>query len=83
MLLQAQRSYAYDQSGSFVINRLGFAESRSAEDLCEAFLDHLLDCATCLDDSLNGRDETCPEGIALQRAIQAKGDPSKGRIFAI
>jgi hypothetical protein len=55
------------------------AGMNSADELCDALMDHMLDCPVCLD----GLDSTCAVYGRMQDQIRAQRGPSKGMVLAI
>lgn len=53
--------------------------TNSADELCDALMDHMLECPTCLD----GLDSTCAVYARMQDQIKAHRGPSKGLVLAI
>ncbi|HSU33961.1 MAG TPA: hypothetical protein VLJ11_22230 [Bryobacteraceae bacterium] len=51
----------------------------SADELCDALMDHMLDCPVCL----GGLDSTCAVYGRMQDQIKAQRGPSKGMVLAI
>ena len=55
------------------------AGMNSADELCDALMDHMLECPECL----GGLDSTCAVYGRMQEQIKAQRGPSKGMVFAI
>ena len=55
------------------------AAGTTADDLCDALLDHMLDCSTCLD----GTESCCPTWQKLQSEIKVAGKPQRGMLLAL
>ncbi len=53
--------------------------STSADELCDALMDHMLDCPTCL----SGLDTECAVYGRMQEQIHAHQGASKGLVLAI
>jgi len=53
--------------------------ANSADELCDALMDHMLECPTCL----NGLDSGCAVYGRMQEQIKAHCGPSKGLMLAI
>lgn len=53
--------------------------ANSADELCDALMDHMLECPTCL----NGLDSGCAVYGRMQEQIKAHRGPSKGLMLAI
>lgn len=55
------------------------AGSTSADELCDALMDHMLDCPSCL----SGLDSSCAVYGRMQDQIKAHQGASKGLVLAI
>ncbi len=58
---------------------MSLSGSNSADELCDALMDHMLECPTCLD----GFDSACSVYGRMQEQIKAHRGPSKGLGLAI
>jgi hypothetical protein len=55
------------------------ASMNSADELCDALMDHMLECPECL----SGLDSTCAVYGRMQDQIKTQRGPSKGMVLAI
>jgi len=53
--------------------------SNSADELCDALMDHMLDCPVCL----SGLDAGCAVYSRMQEQVKAQHGASKGLVLAI
>lgn len=55
------------------------AGPNSADELCDALMDHMLECPACL----SGLDSECAVYGRMQEQIKAQNGPSRGLVFAL
>ena len=62
----------------FSADETTFRSSRSADELCDDLLEHMLDCDLCL----NSGEDTCCVHQQFRAGIARRGGASKGVVFA-
>jgi hypothetical protein len=66
-------------SVAHVASEVSFVVPRSADQLCDELLDHMLDCDLCL----NRKEQNCSVHNHYQSKLALAGRPQRGIVFAI
>lgn len=72
-------SYFEHSRISHAATEASFVAPRSADQLCDDLLDHMLDCDLCL----NRNEQACSVHNHYQNQLALAGRPQKGIVFAI